>query len=83
MVFYCQGTRVVSQERRNIMNEKLPRNLPSRKRLMRQMAALALDGEQKTADRIRALTLLTDFMEKEGAKEESLEKLDRLLELLG
>ena len=65
------------------MNEKLPRNLPSRKRLMRQMAALALDGEQKTADRIRALTLLTDFMEKEGAKEESLEKLDRLLELLG
>lgn len=65
------------------MNEKLPRNLPSRKRLMRQMAALALDGEQKTADRIRALTLLTDFMEKEGAKKESLEKLDRLLELLG
>ena len=64
------------------MGEKLPRNLPSRKRLMRQMAALALDGEQKTADRIRALTLLTDFMEKEGSKEESLEKLDRLLELL-
>lgn len=64
------------------MSEKLPRNLPSRKKLMRQMAALALDGEQKTADRIRALTLLTDFMEKEGSKEESLEKLDRLLELL-
>lgn len=65
------------------MSEKLPRNLPSRKKLMRQMAALALDGEQKTADRIRALNLLTDFMEKEGEKEESLKKLDLLLELLG
>lgn len=63
--------------------KKTPRNLPSQRKLMREMAGIALDGEQKTADRIRALDLLSDFLLKEGAREDAMKKLDLLLEQLG
>ena len=65
------------------MSEKQPRRMPSRRALLQEMAVLALDGEQKTADRIRALTYLADLCGREEEKEETMKKLDLLLERLG
>ena len=62
---------------------KTPRRLPSQRKLMRELAGIALNAEEKTSDRIRALDLLSDYLQKEEQKEDALAKLDHLLEQLG
>ena len=62
------------------MSNSRAQRMPSRRTLIKEMAALALDEEQKTTDRIRALTYLADLRCKEEEKEQTLKKLDLLLE---
>ena len=41
------------------------RKIPDEKKIMRQMAEIAFDPEEKTADRLRALDMLSDFTKTE------------------
>lgn len=55
---------------------------PTEKRIVREMADIAFSAEEKTADRLRALDLLSDLIGTAAEKEEAMAKLDALLHLL-
>ena len=52
------------------------------KRIIREMAGIAFSEEEKTADRLRALDLLSELTAKEEQRESAMAKLDEVLALL-
>ena len=47
------------------------------------MSEIAFSPNEKTSDRLRALDLLTELLDKNESREETMAKLDALLALIG
>lgn len=60
----------------------MKRKIPDEKRIMREMAQIAFDPEQKTADRLRALDLLSEYVNRQTRTDEALLRLDGILSLM-
>ena len=58
------------------------RKIPDGKKILRAIATIAF-SEEKTADRLRALDLLSDMVTEEAEREEAMTKLDEVLRQLG
>jgi hypothetical protein len=58
------------------------RKIPDGKKILRAIAEIAF-SEEKTADRLRALDLLSEMITEEAEREEAMEKLDAVLSRLG
>ena len=56
------------------------RKIPDEKRIMRQMAEIAFNSEEKTADRLRALDMLSEYIKKKDEQGDAYAKLDAVLE---
>ena len=56
------------------------RNIPDEKKIMREMAEIAFDPEEKTADRLRALDMLSDYLKDKNQSDDAFAKLDAVLE---
>ncbi len=56
------------------------RKIPDEKKIMRQMAEIAFDPEEKTADRLRALDMLSEYIKKKDQSDDAFAKLDAVLE---
>ncbi|MBQ7778874.1 MAG: hypothetical protein IJ404_00110 [Clostridia bacterium] len=56
------------------------RKIPDEKKIMRQMAEIAFDPEEKTADRLRALNMLSDYLKDKSQNDDAFAKLDAVLE---
>ncbi len=56
------------------------RKIPDEKRIMRQMAEIAFNTEEKTADRLRALDMLSDYLKSKSQNDDAYAKLDAVLE---
>ena len=54
-----------------------------KKRILREMAAIAFSAEEKTADRLRALGFLAEKVSEEAERLEAMAKLDDLLTQIG
>jgi hypothetical protein len=57
-------------------------NLPQEKKITEEMVKIAFDPEQKTADRLRALDMLSEILEKQSRTDQAMEKLDIVLKAL-
>lgn len=55
------------------------RQVPNEKKILKEMTDIAFDSEQKTADRLRALDMLSALLEKQSKNDEAYEKLDAVL----
>lgn len=60
----------------------MKKKIPDEKRIMTEMAEIAFDSEQKTADRLRALDLLSEYVRGQTKTDEALLRLDALLSLM-
>lgn len=60
----------------------MKRKIPDEKKIMREMAQIAFDSEQKTADRLRALDLLSEYVGRQTRTDEALLRLDAVLSLM-
>ncbi len=58
------------------------RKIPDEKRIMRQMAEIAFNPEEKTADRLRAMDMLSEYLKKQSQSNDAYEKLDAVLDAL-
>ena len=58
------------------------KKIPDGKKILRAIAEIAF-SEEKTTDRLRALDLLSDMVNKEAEREEAMAKLDAVLSRLG
>jgi hypothetical protein len=58
------------------------RKIPDGKKILRAIAEIAF-SEERTADRLRALDLLSEMITEEAEREEAMEKLDAVLSRLG
>ena len=47
------------------------RKIPDEKKIMRQMAEIAFDPEEKTADRLRALDMLSDYLKDKNQNDDA------------
>ena len=47
---------------------------------MRQMAEIAFNSEEKTADRLRALDMLSEYVKNKNKSDDAYAKLDAILE---
>ena len=56
------------------------RKIPDEKRIMRQMVEIAFNTEEKTADRLRALDMLSGYLNKQNKNDDAYAKLDAVLE---
>ena len=56
------------------------RKIPDEKKIMRQMTEIAFNPEEKTADRLRALDMLSDYLKNKSQSDDALAKLDAVLE---
>jgi hypothetical protein len=56
------------------------RKIPDEKKIMRQMAEIAFNPEEKTADRLRALDMLSDYLKDKNQSDDAFAKLDAVLE---
>ena len=56
------------------------RKIPDEKKIMRQMAEIAFDPEEKTADRLRALDMLSEYLNRQNKSDDAFVKLDAVLE---
>ena len=56
------------------------RKIPDEKRIMRQMAEIAFDPDEKTADRLRALDMLSEYAKNKDKSTDAYTKLDAVLE---
>jgi predicted NACHT family NTPase len=56
------------------------RKIPDEKKIMRQMAEIAFNPEEKTADRLRALDMLSDYLKDKNQSDDAFAKLDEVLE---
>ena len=52
-------------------------------RILDAMSEIAFSPNEKTSDRLRALDLLTELLDKNESREETMAKLDALLALIG
>ena len=59
------------------------RRIPNEKRILREMAEIAFSEEEKTADRLRALSFLSEKLTEEAERVEAMARLDAVLERLG
>ncbi len=59
------------------------RKLPNEKQILREMADIAFSEEEKTADRLRALDLLSERIADEAERMAALQKLDEVLGQIG
>ncbi len=59
------------------------RKLPDEKKIMREMAEIAFGEGEKTADRLRALDMLSELLLKQNKEGDAYSRLDALLEALG
>jgi len=57
------------------------RKIPDGKKILREIAEIAF-SEEKTADRLRALDLLSEMVNEEAEREDAMAKLDALLRQL-
>ncbi len=58
------------------------RKIPDGKKILQEIAEIAF-SEEKTADRLRALDLLSDMVSADAEREEAMAKLDAVLRQLG
>ena len=58
----------------------MKRKIPDEKKIMRQMAEIAFDPEEKTADRLRALDMLSEYLNRQNKSDDAFAKLDAVLE---
>jgi hypothetical protein len=56
------------------------KRIPDEKKIMRQMAEIAFNQEEKTADRLRALDMLSEYIKKQEQSDDAYAKLDAILE---
>ena len=59
------------------------RRIPDEKRILREMTEIALSEDEKTADRLRALSFLSEKLTSEAERLEAMAKLDAVLEQIG
>ena len=62
--------------------KKKRRVRPTGRRIVREMADIAFSEEEKTADRLRALDLLSELTAETERRESALKKLDEVLSRL-
>ena len=55
------------------------RKIPDEKKIMRQMAEIAFNPEEKTTDRLRALDMLSDYLKNKNQNDDAYAKLDAVL----
>lgn len=60
----------------------MEKELPQEETITKEMMKIAFDTEQKTADRLRALDMLSEIIEKQNRTDEAMEKLDLVLKAL-
>jgi hypothetical protein len=60
----------------------MKRRIPDEKKIMREMAQIAFNADEKTADRLRALDLLSDYVGRQTRTDEAFVRLDALLALM-
>ena len=60
----------------------MEKELPREETITEEMMKIAFDTEQKTADRLRALDMLSEIIEKQNRTDEAMEKLDTVLKAL-
>ncbi len=58
------------------------KRIPDEKKIMRQMAEIAFNQEEKTTDRLRALDMLSEYIKKQEQSDDAYAKLDAILESL-
>ena len=58
------------------------KRIPDEKKIMRQMAEIAFNPEEKTADRLRAMDMLSEYLKKQNQSNDAYEKLDAILNAL-
>ena len=58
------------------------RKIPDEKKIMRQMAEIAFNSEEKTADRLRALDMLSEYLKNKSRSDDAYAKLDAILDSL-
>ena len=56
------------------------RKIPDEKKIMRQMAEIAFNSEEKTADRLRALDMLSEYLKNKSRSDDAYAKLDAILD---
>ena len=56
------------------------KRIPDEKKIMRQMAEIAFNTDEKTADRLRALDMLSEYVKKQDKNDDAYAKLDAVLE---
>lgn len=57
----------------------MAKKIPNEKKIMREMAAIAFSDEEKTADRLRAMDMLSSMVEKQGKSDDAFARLDAIL----
>ena len=62
--------------------EVRPNNVPDNGKIIKEMADIAFSQEEKTADRLRALNLLSETLSASEKKDEALNRLDEILSYL-
>lgn len=60
----------------------MEKGLPQGETIAKEMMKIAFDTEQKAADRLRALDMLSEIIEKQNRTDEAMEKLDLVLKAL-
>ena len=60
----------------------MEKELPCEESITKEMMKIAFDTEQKTADRLRALDMLSEVIEKQTRTDEAMGKLDAVLKAL-
>ncbi len=61
---------------------KKPRTVPDNGKIIKEMADIAFSPEEKTADRLRALNLLSEALSESEKTDEALKRLDEILSYL-
>ncbi len=57
-------------------------DIPDNGKIIKEMADIAFSPEEKTADRLRALNLLSETLSASEKKDEALKRLDEILSYL-
>jgi hypothetical protein len=60
----------------------MARKVPDERKIMREMAEVAFNPEEKTADRLKAMDMLTVLVEKHGRSVDAFSRLDAILSSL-
>ncbi len=60
----------------------MAKRVPDERKIMREMAEVAFNPEEKTADRLKAMDMLTALVEKHGKSVDAFSRLDAVLSAL-